>query len=90
MALYAIVEEGQAFEKIPALLSKAAGHFKSEFQYLDPPSIIGDITVSDIHKARTAADHCAIVVNWSKSVWKSWSAHHTKIATLYQNTVELL
>ncbi len=53
--------------------------YKSELFWLDPPVKVGEITVVDILKAQTAEEHCQLVYDWGKSVWKAWTVHHQTI-----------
>lgn len=90
MALFAIVEREYPFEAIPPLLKAAANHFKDEFQYLTPPTNLGEITICDLLKAKSAQEHCKIVWEWSRSVLKAWSSQQEIMEGLLKRTQSLI
>ncbi len=68
------VELGTATEGI-----SAAAKDKRRFAWLAPPETMGPITVANVHAARTAAEHVAIVRSWASSAWSAWAAHHVTV-----------
>jgi hypothetical protein len=64
--------------------------YKSELFWLEPPNGVGEMTVVDVLKARTADEHCNLVFDWGKSAWDAWFIHHKTIQAFverHQNEV---
>ena len=57
----------------------AAARKKSAFVWLQRPATMGAITVADFRSSLSAADHKSLLVEWSRSAWGAWSAHHATI-----------
>ncbi|PKG42551.1 DUF5946 family protein [Psychroflexus sp. MES1-P1E] len=53
--------------------------YKSELSWLEPPRIVGEITVEDILKATNPQEYCKLVYKWGMSVWNAWKVHHEVI-----------
>ena len=54
--------------KIKALVVR----HKDEFMWLDPPSDLGHLTISDILLAENATQHCKRVNQWAEAVFERW------------------
>jgi len=80
-SLYMLLEKGLPMQE--------AGRFKNELSkankehhfihWLSPPENLGDITIQDVWGLDDAGKHYKVCKNWSKSVWKAWSAHHETV-----------
>lgn len=46
------------------------------FEWLDPPSMDGRLTVVDVLPAADPAEHERLVRAWSRDVWAAWAPHH--------------
>ena len=73
-----MLEEGAGAERATAFMQKAAAS-KTAFRWLDPPSLQGEITVADIHRAASAEEHAALVRAWAELAWNAWSTHHETV-----------
>jgi hypothetical protein len=73
-------EHGLPAGEASAAMQQAA-KTKAAFRWLAPPGERGRITVIDVHRAGSAAEHAEIVQAWAKSVWSAWSEHHATIRT---------
>ena len=47
-----------------------------DFPFLEPPAIVGALTVISVLEAQNAEDHSARALAWGQSVWAAWSHHH--------------
>ena len=56
-----------------------AGEQSARFVWLTPPANRGDVTVADVSRARSDAEHLELVRAWAQSVWRAWSPHHQTI-----------
>jgi hypothetical protein len=52
---------------------------KRIFPWLEPPSIVGALTVLDVHQAATPAEHRQRVNEWARSAWEAWAPHHAQV-----------
>jgi hypothetical protein len=50
-----------------------------QFVWLEPPQKRGDVTIVDVVKSTTLAEHEQAVQRWARSVWQSWRVHHSTI-----------
>ena len=80
MSLCAVLERGLARERMPALL-KEASRRKGRYEWLEPPSSTGEVTVADVHPAGTPEEHRRLVREWAESAWSAWSGHHPAVRT---------
>ena len=71
-------QEGAGGQRATAVMQKAAAS-KTAFRWLDPPSLQGEITVADIHRAASAEEHAALVRAWAELAWNAWSTHHETV-----------
>jgi hypothetical protein len=56
------------------------------YEWLEPPSSLGDVTVVDVHAATTPAEHIAAVRRWCESAWEAWAVHHPAITRFAHGT----
>jgi hypothetical protein len=75
VALYLALEEKMPPETITQSMQRLLSNGAS-FQWLEPPSSRGQITVQDVVKASSLEDHIVLVQAWAESVWSAWSQHH--------------
>ena len=52
---------------------------RSEFVWLDPPSMEGRMNVTHVLVARTPAEHRELVTSWAEDVWDAWRPHHQTV-----------
>ena len=74
-ALYLTIEDGKDDSYARGALGELAKRYKSEFKPLTPPQHY-DMTVKDVLAAETAEDHCRLVREWARAVWRAWEDHH--------------
>lgn len=82
-SLYLIYDQGVDVKLANKGLTTLA-KYKSELFWLEPPNAVGEIIVADILKAKTADEHCNLVVEWGKSAWNAWAIHHKTIHTFVE------
>ncbi len=78
MSLCLVLERDIEPRRATEFLQTAAQH-KGRFTWLTPPESLGSITVKDVHRAESAAEHVKLVRAWAESAWSSWSSHHATI-----------
>jgi hypothetical protein len=49
------------------------------FDWLEPPVSIGEMTVADVRRARSATMHGCLVRRWALDVWHAWTPHHATV-----------
>jgi hypothetical protein len=54
----------------------AITEFKDRCDWLEPPSMIGTISVREVLQAASNEEHENCVRAWAESVWKAWVVHH--------------
>ncbi len=75
MSLCAIIEEDVEHQVATDMLKRASAK-KALFRWLEPPSSMGNLTVSHVQRASDANAHAAVVREWAVSAWSAWSEHH--------------
>ena len=66
-----LVQSDAAFRKL--------AKYKDQFTWLTPPKSVGEITVADVIKAKSAEEHLDLVEKWAWSAWNAWAEHHNTI-----------
>lgn len=78
ISLCAVLERdassGEATRLIQRLANREAG-----FEWLEPPSNLGAVTVAHVHAANDAEAHLAAVERWADSAWEAWSPKHQTV-----------
>jgi hypothetical protein len=85
IGLFVVLELGWS----PALATQAIGKAvkgSERFFWLEPPKSWGELTIADVAKTITFAQHEQIVRQWAQSVWEAWRFHHSTV----QNWVRTL
>ena len=77
IALHAVLDLEMPHEKVRALIGRAAD--KMKFQWLDPPTGLGKVTVADVRRARSNAGHIEAVNSWANAAWQAWAPHHAQV-----------
>jgi len=77
IALHAVLDLGLSHEQTRALLSRAADNM--QFQWLDRPANLGAVTVADVARAGSNAEHIEAVRSWANAAWQAWSPHHAQV-----------
>jgi len=72
------LERGRGPLELPRLRQRLAAP-KRIFPWLEPPTSRGTLTVVDVHKAATPAEHRERVYEWARSAWEAWAAHHAQV-----------
>jgi hypothetical protein len=77
ITLCLVVEDGADPRSGPRLHKRLAG--RSSFEWLEPPSPNGRLTVADVLPAETPAEHERLVEAWARDVWAGWAPHHATV-----------
>jgi hypothetical protein len=85
VALYLIHEINMSLDLIPGVMEKVIIKYKTTFKQLEPPTYEITANAAEILKAKSAEEHSKYVMNWSKSVWRSWSGQHKWIRELVES-----
>jgi hypothetical protein len=72
------LERGLAPSRALAAI-QAAVKAKGRYVWLTPPAARGQITVADVRKAGSVAQHTELVQAWARSAWQAWSVHHAVV-----------
>ena len=54
-------------------------------EWLEPPSMLGTLSVLEVLGAVTIEQHNQRVEQWAKSVWNAWKEHHDTVKTWCEN-----
>lgn len=49
---------------------------KEPFEWLEPPKPNGTITVADVLRTESLAEHKRMAYAWAQNVWAAWAPHH--------------
>jgi len=79
IGMCAVLERGGSPEAGSGFKQKVKAQLKDEFEWLEPPNTVGEITVVEVAAARDAAQHVERVNAWAQSTWDAWVAHHDTI-----------
>ena len=80
ITLYLVLERGHDPERATEVRRKALALIRrQEFVWLDPPALLGAITVLDVWAAKDPAERTEIVERWVRSVWEAWAPHHETV-----------
>lgn len=78
ITLCLVLEDGADPRDGPKLHARLAK--RGPFHWLEPPRPIGRLTVADVLRARTPAEHERAVEAWARDVWSAWQPHHATVA----------
>lgn len=76
--LCGFLEHGLAAAQANAAMLAAAKH-KAQYRWLEPPAVLGALTVADVEAARTVDEHITVVRRWAAQMWQVWSPHHATV-----------
>ena len=57
------------------------------FQWLEPPSMEGRMTVLDVLQAKTPLEHDRLVRAWAEDLWEVWAAHHRTVRSWIEQSL---
>lgn len=80
-SLHAYYRNHLALHELAALKGRLA-NFKSQFQWLEPPEDLGELTVNEVWAATTAQEHRTVVLQWGEIMLECWHKHDRYIAAL--------
>ena len=52
---------------------------RESFFWLNPPETPYGTTVMEVLAAKSARDHCDLVIKWARHTWEIWGEHHPTI-----------
>lgn len=88
IGLYTILEKRSEMHRATEIMQEAAKD-KERFEWLEPPSSMGKLTVADVNRADSAQEHARLVRAWAESTWLAWSDHHQRIRTWLAKAAKL-
>jgi hypothetical protein len=86
--LYLLLEKGLADAQVRRVMSSITRN-AGALHWLEPPTQYG-CTVSDVVRARDAAEHAALVHQWAEDVWQAWRVHHPSVRSMAEKQVSRL
>lgn len=72
------LEHGMAQDRLTTVTQRLASEDRA-WPALEPRPAAYQMTVADVHRARTGEEHRALVRRWAESTWDAWSAHHPQV-----------
>lgn len=78
ISLHLVLEKGLNTQRATKALQRAVAESK-HFVWLTPPPSTGNMTIQDVAKAQTLAEHVDLVERWARTVWRAWSDHHATV-----------
>jgi hypothetical protein len=87
MSLCAQLEHGLAAEHATARMQTylvGTDRRRRTFDWLEPPTSLGAITVLDLLPATSAQDFAVRADHWARSVWAAWAPYHAQVRTWLQ------
>lgn len=64
-------------DRLNAITQRLASEDRA-WPWLEPPAGY-DVTVGDVHRARTGAEHGTLVRHWAQATWDAWAAHQPQV-----------
>src|SRR5262245_22039659 len=77
ISLYLVLELGYSSTRATAALQAAVE--MGEFEWLERPQSLGELTVAHVCDVANAVEHIERVHEWAVSAWNAWSEHHAQI-----------
>jgi len=89
MALCAAIEHGIKYDFIPKIMNNRLKEYKNKgvFSWLNPPPLLGIITVVEVARAQTTQEHTKIVEAWAQEIWGLWSDHHETVEAYLKDVI---
>lgn len=81
IGLYLAFERGYTGRQVQ-LAHMALAKTRRDWPRFEPPKAKAEITVADVVKGLTAANHRERISAWGKAVWKTWAAERERMAGL--------
>lgn len=80
IGLYLVFEKGLAGRQATAAIKRVVEDTQlvAGFAWLDPPSLDGTLTVSNVVTAASATERCQLVRAWGAAVWHAWKVKHVQ------------
>lgn len=54
--------------------------------WLVPPRHRGSMTIAEVARALSSAEHSRLVTAWARNVWAAWAEHHGRVAQVVART----
>lgn len=85
VSLYLVYEKGLAATHATAALKRIVedASLVATFQWLEPPSFQGTLTVADVAAAASASERQRLVRAWGEAVWNAWRVRHLRAVALH-------
>lgn len=82
MALFLLLERNADQDFVARALGRVVEKRRHQFNWFEPPSSLGEITVARVLLAEDPEDHGRKVREWARSVWNAWTPYHAEIQAL--------
>jgi hypothetical protein len=86
--LYLLLEKGLADRHVRRVMGSMTKE-GATLHWLEPPTQYS-CTVSDVVRARDAAEHAALVHRWAQDVWQAWRVHHPSVRSMAEKHIAWL
>lgn len=77
ISLYLVLELGYSSTRATAAIQAAVE--LGEFEWLERPQSVGELTVAHARNVANAVEHIERVHEWALSAWTAWSYHHEQV-----------
>jgi len=88
LGLYLAFEKSIRSPYIPPLLQRLATVIEV-WPHYEPPTARVALTVFDVAFCDSTEDHIRVVREWTQAVWEMWSAHHSEVAMLVSEHLQI-
>lgn len=78
IGLYYSLERGLSPEQVTKAIGRTT-QFSDRFVWLEPPALMGSITVVDAAEAGNLEAYQKAAREWAESAWEAWSSHHDRV-----------
>jgi hypothetical protein len=79
IALCLTLERAYDFNYTTRMMGQIVQRYKGQFNWLEPPDSLGEMTVLEVVKANSGEEHERLVTSWARSAWQAWKPHHQTI-----------
>jgi hypothetical protein len=83
VGLLLALDQDVAMSRIPALRQRLAA--RASWPHLEPPAARAALTVEDVARAASPAEHAERVRAWAGAVWRAWAPHHDAARSLLRD-----
>lgn len=77
ISLFAMLEQGYSNSAATRLIKQCVESMR--FEWLQPPSEFGPVTVASVIEANSPEEHTRTVRSWAEAAWQAWTPHHPRV-----------